>query len=185
MSWSDDQVYAAWCGMRPITEMEFEKAARDISPDARKYPWGATEPPDDTTTGLYSPPNEGGTHKKFYMNFRYVPGGQKVLDSGRYMSGDIYRTPEQTGASPYGIADLAGNVYEHILNCSYLSVPGNGNGTTSPPAGWPAASSSQKGLRGGGWGDNAAFARVSDRNVAGWTGTDRDGDVGGRGARTQ
>jgi len=122
LSVADAWSYMSWAGLRPPTEMEFEKAGRDINSDARTYPWGDAAP--DTAT--YSPPNEGGTHLRNYMNY-YVAGiSFKGLDVGRYMSGDIYRTAAETGASPWGIADLAGNVREFILNSTYASVPLNG-----------------------------------------------------------
>lgn len=179
LSTSDLWSFLSWSALRPMTEMEFEKAARDISPDSREYPWGDTEP----TAATYNPRNEGGTHIRDFMNF-YPGTPAKVLDSGRYMSGDVYRTPAQTGASPYGIADLAGNVYEHMLNCSYLSVPDNGTGTTAWPAGWPAADSGQKGLRGGMFTGNSTFGRISRRDNFSFPANDRYGGYGGRGART-
>ena len=40
LSFDDGWRYLSWAGLRPPTEMEFEKAGRDLSPDARIYPWG-------------------------------------------------------------------------------------------------------------------------------------------------
>lgn len=40
------------------------------------------------------------------------------------------------------------------------------------------------GLRGGSWNNNATNARVSDRNNAGWTNTNRNNNVGARVAST-
>jgi len=179
LSTVDAWSFLSWAALRPMTEMEFEKAARDVSPDNWTYPWGNTAP----TTSTYSVRNEGGVHSRNFMNYT-VPGiTGKVLDSGRYMSGDVFRTPEQTGASPYGIPDLAGNVYEYALNCSYLSVPAGGNGTTDRPAGWPADTSTQKGLRGGLWGLGGNYARISDRSSASDTTTTRQSNYGVRGVR--
>ncbi len=44
LSWADLAAYADWAGLRPMTEMEFEKAARgkDIVPVADEYAWGTT-----------------------------------------------------------------------------------------------------------------------------------------------
>lgn len=180
LSTSDLWSFLSWAALRPMTEMEFEKAARDLNGDIRKYPWGDTEPGTET----YAPRNEGGTHIRNFMNYNNVGGGDKVLASGRYMSGDAYRTAEQTGASPYGVADLAGNVYEQVLNCSYLSVPDNGGGTIAWPANWPADNSLQKGVRGGNMYYGASNARISDRTYSGWSDSIRYFDIGGRGART-
>ena len=181
LSVSDAWSYLSWAGLRPPTEMEWEKAGRDVNPDSRIYPWGDTAP--DTIT--YTPPNEGGTCIRKYANYNNTIGCQKVLAVGRYMSGDVYRTAEETGASPWGIADLSGNVWEFVPNCSYTSVPDNGNGTISWPANWPAPGSAAYGLRGGCWSHNAACARVSDRSLAYWTDIRRYRSVGVRGCRGQ
>jgi len=185
LSFDDGWRYLSWAGLRPPTEMEFEKAARDLSPDAghldaRIYPWGST-PPDVVT---YTPPSEGGTCIKKFLNYKNTTGCTKVLDVGRYMSGDVYRTPEETGASPWGIADLVGNVWELIINSSWATVPQNGNGTPTLPGTWPAPGATTAGIRGGSWLLNAAYAHVSDRNDASWAITGRYSDTGARPART-
>ena len=181
LSVSDAWSYLSWAGLRPPTEMEWEKANRDLAPDARIYTWGATVP--DTVT--YTPPNEGGTCLRRFLNYNSAAGCQKVLDVGRYMSGDVYRTAAETGASPWSIADLAGNVWEWILNCSSPGVPANGNGTVYWPSGWPKPGATTYGLRGGGWSDYDSLLRVSHRPEQGWTPVGRAYDAGARGARGQ
>ena len=44
VSWPDVAAYAAWAGLRPVTELEFEKAARgkDIMPIVDEFAWGST-----------------------------------------------------------------------------------------------------------------------------------------------
>lgn len=180
LSTNDLWAYLSWAGLRPMTEMEYEKAGRDIVSDARTYPWGEAVPDGST----YSPPNEGGTHQRYYMNFDNIAGGYKALDVGRYLSGDVYRSTGQTGASPYGVADLAGNAAEQVINCSYTAVPPNGNGTAIWPAAWPAPDSNFKGLKGGSFAENISPARLSDRGTIGWSNVFRSLNVGGRGVRT-
>ncbi|MDD5210631.1 MAG: SUMF1/EgtB/PvdO family nonheme iron enzyme [Elusimicrobiales bacterium] len=180
LSISDAWSYLNWTGLRPPTEMEFEKAGRDINGDTRTYPWGNTAP--DLVT--YTPPNEGGTCIKKFLNYNNTAGCTKVLDVGRYMSGDVYRTPAETGASPWGIADLAGNVWEFNINCSWASVPLNGDGTLNLPGSWPVPGASTVGLRGGSWIIPEAYVRVSARYNASWASTNRSNNVGCRGART-
>jgi len=182
LSYADAWSYFSWSGLRPPTEMEFEKAGRDISggSDARTYPWGNTAP--DLVT--YTPPNETGTCIKRYLNYNNTAGCTKVLDVGRYMSGDVYRTAAETGASPWGIADLAGNVWEFNINSSWLFVPLNGDGTLNLPVSWPVPGAATAGLRGGSWAGSATYGRVSGRDYASWAYTDRGNNFGARAART-
>ena len=182
LSPSDAWSYLSWAGLRPFTEMEFEKAGRDINGDTRLFPWSDTVP----GTATYTPPNEGGTCVSKYTNYGNTAGCLKVLDVGRYMSGDTYRSALEAGASPWGIADLGGNVMEIVIDCSHTSVPANGNGTISWPAGWPSPVVGGYGGRGGSWGYGWDVLRVSDRQgVIGFPLPGRDGNVGGRGGRTQ
>ena len=175
--------YLSWAGLRPPTEMELEKASRDLFPDARVYPWGDTPP--DTVT--YAPPNEGGTLRRRYMNFRGSGSGDgalgPVVDVGRYMSGDVYRSAAETGASPWGVADLSGSVFEIQFNCSYAGVPANGSGTAYWPASWPAPESSGMGEHGRHWDLDATTEKISNRTFpASFCPYPRL--VGGRGCRT-
>jgi formylglycine-generating enzyme required for sulfatase activity len=48
-NWTDGFAYAAWAGLRPITELEFEKACRGPrQPVPSEYAWGPAEPKTDT-----------------------------------------------------------------------------------------------------------------------------------------
>ena len=170
--------YAAWCGMRPMTEMEFEKAARGGGTTAYTYPWGSSTPSTETYTV------DSGTHTKYYANYNNA-GGAKPINVGHYLSGDVTRTDAETGASPYGVTDMAGNLWEHLINCASTTTPanGDGDGTTTAPSSWPSASSG-KGRRGGGWDKTSDYLRVSNRYYAGWTYAARYYFVGFRPART-
>lgn len=177
--------------------MEFERAARgDLTygPESGKaiYPWGDTAPSTDTYS--YNDGSGSATYGgKYYANWD-VNGSsntpERPIDVGHYLRGDITRTDAQTGASIYGVTDLAGNNWEHLINCASTSTPTSGNGSvitgSSPNYGafnWPGASSG-KGVRGGSWGDGSSFLPVSVRHDAGWAGTSRHYRVGFRPAWT-
>jgi len=176
LSWDDCRAYTSWCGLRPLTEMELEKAARGGgTSNTNVYPWGATAPSTSTYTF------DSVTISMHYACYNNTSGGP--TDVGHYLSGDTARTDAETGASVYGVTDLAGNNWEHLINCAHLSVPSDGNGTLTWPTDWPDAASG-KGVRGGSWNIVSSYLRVSDRISAGDTHTHRNYNFGFRSART-
>ncbi len=182
ISWDDAKAYASWLAMRPMTEMEFEKASRGTTlggTNTNTYPWGNTAP--DTATYSYNDGSGAATMNKFFASYNSTLA--RPVDVGHFLRGDIARTNEQTGASPYGVTDLAGNNWEHLINCAQTVVPANGGGTVTAPASWPVASAG-KGIRGGYWNGGATYLRVSDRIDAGYTSAVRYGNVGFRPTRT-
>ena len=163
LAWSYGSAYASWAGLRPVTEMEFEKAARGTKGGLNKqaiYPWGNIDPL--TGNSAYNPVL-GTTIYQYYANFSI---GSGVANVGQYLSADILRTPEQTGASPYGVADLAGNLYEQVINCSSTQTPLNGDGNLHSSyltdLAWPM--SAGFGVRGGVFNAAGDGLRISNRN---------------------
>lgn len=195
LEWSDLAAYLDWAALRPITEMEFEKASR-----GREYPipggfaWGTDLAIDANTVlndGTASETvSEKATGQAGLGSHGYT-GPQGPLRAG--FGGNATSNRLQAGASYFGALELSGNLWELCINVEltgidYEGVPGDGSldarGLSDEPF-WPV--SDGVGHRGGALnsGITAGFRdlAISDRFYAGLFPSVRRNTSGGRGGR--
>jgi len=205
LSWMDICAFADWSGLRPITELEYEKICRgkDSIYTANEYAWGST-----TKSAVTCTSNDG-TNSEIYSNGSAGEGrcqynSLSSPDNGPLRVGfaAISTSTRLTSASGfYGNMELTGNVMElcvtvgNTKGTGYTGTHGdgvlstNGNATNTD---WPGSLSGEvtgatgSGVRGGSWNCGSATARldVSDRNQAASSPSTRSGERGGRLART-
>ena len=197
LNWMDGCAYLDWAGLRPMTELEYEKACRgDQAAVSGESAWGSA-----SITGATGISNSGTNNETFSnagANCAYNNSGgvQGPLRVGAFAGGATSRA--QAGASYYGIMELSANLWERTVtigNATGRAFTGlNGNGRLSAnghanQSNWPGISSNEvtgatgSGFRGGAWSHAASHARVSDRYYAAYTRSSRTGDDGFRGVR--
>ena len=119
LSWADGCAYTDWASLRPITELEYEKACRgDQAVVIDEFPWGTTNITAATTIsgdedGTETITTTGANACYDYQTFTGGDGGIGPLRCGIFAKSGTTR--EQAGAGYYGIIELAGNLSEKCV----------------------------------------------------------------------
>lgn len=195
----DGAAYADWAGLRPMTELEYEKACRgNQTPVANEFAWGSTSITAATSISNDGADNEVPGNASANCVFGYQAAVQGPMRVGCFATGSSTR--EQAGASFYGIMELSGNLWERSVTIrnpegrvftgtvgdGSLSATGNAtNGDWPGFAGGEVTGAAGAGFRGGGWNIGVTdVALVSDREFTDLTHTNRDGTHGFRCVRS-
>lgn len=199
LRWGDLAAYLDWSGLRPMTELEFEKACRGpLATVANEYAWGSTSVANAAyTLGLARTASEA-----IGLNYSMVAGNALYVSTEGTIDGPvrvgIFATTSTVpgrigvGAGYYGVLNLSDNLMEYTISVGHalgrafngghgdgqLDASGNANEAT-----WPLPTFVGGGIRGGSWVHGATSMRVSDRSLgtsANWNGASFKG---GRGVR--
>ncbi len=161
LSWWDGAKFAAWAGLRPMTELEYEKTCRGPrKPVPGEFAWGTA----GIATAEYILAGEGQADEHVAENYgttvgnasydftmpdvhsRAARGGVSAVP-GSPMRAGIFATRDSgrvaAGASYWGIVELSGNVREQVVALGHVKGRAfrgtHGTGTPEMPEDWPEA----------------------------------------------
>jgi len=187
LGWINISSYLDWAGLRPMTEMEFEKAARGpVYPTPGEYAWGTSTY--TTLTGLTDAGKATETASNAGANCNFLYSGPVRVGFATTSTS----TRAQSGAGYWGITELSGNLFDFCVSSyaegrSFTGINGDGtldaNGYCNV-ANWPTTSGNGSAWRGSDCQRNFPNACISDRNWGYITGNNMGWQMGGRGVRT-
>lgn len=204
LNWMDGCAYADWAGLRPMTELEFEKVCRGPNSSVSgEFAWGTNS----TYSSDYSWTNLGESNEistdastsvgnsLFMSTSGNINGPMRVGAFATDLSDRI-----TSGSSYYGVMEMSGNVLElpvtlgNSTGRNFTGLHGDGilssNGNANV-SNWPGLISGEvtggtgSGIRGGDWSNSPApLGIVSDRYYATSARTNRGKSNGFRGCRS-
>lgn len=208
LNWVDVVAFADWAALRPMTELEFVKAARGPkTPVDGEYPWGTSSLVQ--TFGLSNAGSSGEVPSNGAANcvINGMVGMQGPGRVGMFATSSSSRAA--AGCSYYGILDLGGNLYERAVTVGngtpnafggrdftglhgdgVLDItgvanvnlwPGDSNGTS---AGGIVSGATGSGFLAGSWSTSNADANVASRYLAAVAYMGHYNYNGGRAVRT-
>ena len=203
LSWGDLAAYLDWAALRPMTELEYEKACRGTkSPVPNEYAWGTT----NIAGNAYTISNAEAANEDIATNYSTSAGNANYNTTNDNIGGPLRcgifagnagnTGRETSGATYYGIMEMTGNLSERTVTVgdnsgrAFTGTNGDGMLATNGDANtvnWPGASAIGVGSRGG-----AALLSIfplerlhsSSRILAASPSTARSNSSGGRGCRT-
>lgn len=139
ISWADHTAYCAWSGLRPMTELEYEKACRGTKePVPSEFAWGTTNiGRAQYFDGADGSGKEVKVPKKGLVNCCYGggiapfladtvkesahPGFIGPVSSGLFENShhEGYSKRENDGSTYYGIMEMSGNLWEAVVTTGH------------------------------------------------------------------
>ncbi|MCM1030303.1 MAG: SUMF1/EgtB/PvdO family nonheme iron enzyme [Oscillibacter sp.] len=189
MSVEDMIAYCSWSGLRPMSELEYEKACRRFYPqipDKGEYAW-------NTNNGVNRLSSLGdlnfrGDEREVAQNIaKNVNSGTTNSINGPVrcgMFGTSATNQSQSGGTYWGVMEMSGNLKELCANVNYSNLDGGSCGAGEYNIAYWNTTVGNYGVRGGGFNSADDLLRTSDRTEAMnyfTTITQRDSTVGFRG----
>lgn len=201
ISWADAAAYMEWTGLRPITEMEFEKAVRGRGIDnAWVQAWGTEWSEHAWGIKNAGTINELPTNSTANTNFStdIHTGYDGAFQVGGPMRVGAFATSttnrEHSGSGYYGIMNATDNLRERIITVgapegrTFTGTHGSGNLSVDgyhSAAYWPGMYAKGIGLKGADWVAGIHFtSRTADRFLAAHNNYTRNGNIGLRAGRS-
>jgi len=166
MSVNDAMAYASWAGLRPMSELEYERACRapfPQTPEAREYVWNSNSGISRVTSITAKGKETEVAGNDCNVN---SDNGLTGNDLGPVRCGLFAKTntnQADAGATYWGVMEMAGNLQELVASVTHSSLSRTANGE-----GKFGVSSSNIwglfGLRGGGFSEADSLLRTSDRS---------------------
>lgn len=195
LSWADMATYLDWAGLRPMSELEYEKACRGaLDPQLNELAWGNES---WYTPELYTYENEGtpeetiatgmGTYAGNANSNSIYSGSATPVRCGIFAASAENKSRQETGATYWGIMEMSGNCYELVISVGNAQsrdftglhgdgvVTGTGNASFTLLLNWAFVSAIGVGYR---------SSEVSTRYGANYNNADRERWHGIRGVRT-
>ncbi len=189
MSIEDMIAYCSWSGLRPMSELEYEKACRRFYPqvpDKGEYAWN-TNNGVNRLNGLGDLNYRGDEREQALSYLKNVNSGTTNSINGPVRCG-LFATSAtnqtQAGATYWAVMEMSGNLKELCANVNYTAFNGGSCGTGVYNANLWDKTATKYGVRGGGFNSADDLLRTSDRTEAMnyfTTITQRDSTVGFRG----
>ncbi len=184
LSFKQGIAYLDWSGLRPMTELEFQKSCRGTATNDYLN-FFVINSSTAITNQPYTLVNSGRSDENISnlsnANFHYSSTkNTTVTEQGPFRTGIFASSTTssffQAGATPLGIMEMGGNLVEQVINLvanegrAYDGLNGDGNLASNGLANvsnWPVGTSNPKayGTKGGGWNSFLwTELRIADRS---------------------
>lgn len=202
VNYDDFLTYLDWSGLRPMTELEYEKASRGsrgigFLPTPDEYAWGDVSIKGGPAYVITNPglPNETVNAATTVGNAAYnYTNNSRSYRVGTFAASIATPNRVEAGATYYGIMEMSGNAGELAMSVgrsegrSFTGDHGDGEVTAAGSydvISWPT-SFWGLGIRGGGYNSPNSQLRTSSRSYGHFytTNATRYGYISGRGVRT-